>query len=358
MSYSYKRSITINQSQCGGSPSTNFPVKFDSTDADFKSAANGGLVQNVSAGQPCDLAFFTDATLATSAPYELETYDATTGHVVAWFKIPTTASAVPYIAYDDAAIVTYQGNPNAVWSSGFKLVWHLPDGSSLSANDSTSNANNGTITGCTAMAGQIDGAATFGATNYINVASAVVSAYPFSMELNVKLANTTFAFNEDRVAGAIVQKSSSGEQWWFGYCRTGSGPLFIRCVGQHSGASRQANATIGGSADTNWHRLVALFPDDNAWLITYDGVPLSMSYAGAGTVTPASLDNTYAGGYLFNTSSFYQTALGAGDEFRISNIVRSDDWYLTDYNNQFSGTFYTLSSRAPASGARVQIIKV
>ena len=58
-------------------------------------------------------------------------------------------------------------NASGVWDTNYKGVWHLPNGTSLTANDSTNNANNGTLSGTppTATVGQIDGGASFNGTN-------------------------------------------------------------------------------------------------------------------------------------------------------------------------------------------------
>src|SRR5262249_60924718 len=72
-----------------------------------------------------------------------------------------TADTVTYMNYATPAITTSQENKSGVWDANYKGVWHLPNGSTLTAADSTANSNNGTITNATASAGQIDGAASF-----------------------------------------------------------------------------------------------------------------------------------------------------------------------------------------------------
>jgi hypothetical protein len=67
--------------------------------------------------------------------------------------------------YGNSSITTDQSNPTAVWDVNFKGVWHLPNGTILSANDSTSNGNNGTINGATATTGEIAGGASFNGSN-------------------------------------------------------------------------------------------------------------------------------------------------------------------------------------------------
>src|SRR5262249_19473991 len=75
---------------------------------------------------------------------------------------------VLYVYYGNAS-ATNQQNPSMVWDTNYAAIWRLPNGSTLSANDSTNNANNGTISAATAITGQIDGAASFdGSSKYIS----------------------------------------------------------------------------------------------------------------------------------------------------------------------------------------------
>src|SRR5690606_31104823 len=62
---------------------------------------------------------------------------------------------------DYAAGATY--GSEAVWTE-YAGVWHLPNGTTLTANDSTSNGNDGTVNSASATAGVIGGGASFGAS--------------------------------------------------------------------------------------------------------------------------------------------------------------------------------------------------
>src|SRR4029077_13499410 len=99
-------------------------------------------------------------------------YSSTTGEVIAWINVPTlsTSTDTSLFMYYGNASSTDQSNKTAVWDANFKGVWHLPNGTALTANDSTSNANNGTVNSATATAGKIDGAGSFnGSSSYISV---------------------------------------------------------------------------------------------------------------------------------------------------------------------------------------------
>ena len=64
------------------------------------------------------------------------------------------------------ATAAYATN-GATWSQNFAGVWHMPDGTTLSATDSTANKNNGTTVTATATNGVIDGSATFSGSQRI-----------------------------------------------------------------------------------------------------------------------------------------------------------------------------------------------
>jgi Concanavalin A-like lectin/glucanases superfamily/zinc-ribbon domain len=79
--------------------------------------------------------------------HEIEKYVATTGEIEMWVRIPTlsvSADIVIYMYYDNRMISSSQEQKTGVWDSNYQGVWHFPNGTTLSPNDSTSNGNNGT----------------------------------------------------------------------------------------------------------------------------------------------------------------------------------------------------------------------
>jgi hypothetical protein len=110
----------------------------------------------------------------------VETYDASTGAVNYWVKVPTvshTSDTVIYMCYGNSSITADQSNKTAVWDANFKGVWHLPNGSSLSTNDSTAGGSNGTNNSATAVSGKIEGGAGFdGSSQYISTPQIVATS--------------------------------------------------------------------------------------------------------------------------------------------------------------------------------------
>jgi hypothetical protein len=132
--------------------------------------ANGGRVQD---SNGYDIIFTSDSGCVTKLNHEVETYNASTGAVRYWVKVPTVFHATDttlYMCYGNSGITANQSNPTGVWDSNFTGVYHLGDGTTLNANDSTSNANNGTATSVSAVAGPVAGGASFnGSTSKVDL---------------------------------------------------------------------------------------------------------------------------------------------------------------------------------------------
>src|SRR5262249_37663693 len=151
---------------------SNFPVLISGTYSYLATTGNGGNVTNANG---YDIIFTSDANGSNPLAFERESYNASTGAVNFWVKVPTvshTSDIVIYMFYGNSSVTTDQSNKTAVWDSNYKGVWHLPNGTTLSASDSTSNGNNGTNSGAIAATGQMDGGASFdGTTHFVDLGS-------------------------------------------------------------------------------------------------------------------------------------------------------------------------------------------
>ena len=83
--------------------------------------------------------------------YEVESYNATTGALVAWVMIPSvntisaSSNTVIYIYFGNSGITASLQNATGVWDSNYSAVWHMSDSAATkTVNDSTSNNNDGT----------------------------------------------------------------------------------------------------------------------------------------------------------------------------------------------------------------------
>jgi hypothetical protein len=243
-------------------------------------------------------------------------------------------SCLCVILYGDAATTTQQNTGGYslanVWTNGFAGVWHLA-GNPLSARDSTSNANNGAINGAIATTGQVDGAAGFNGSAYIDV--------PASPTLNATAGVTLELWvNPTTVGGpyqALISKANSDYALLLGV--TSASWFYMRMNG---------NIGIVGTTAP----VVA-----NAWnhiVYTADGTHLVLYLNGSqvfnavnGSLPPVDSQDVFIG----SEAGGAVPLTGAIDEARVSSTVRSPDWVLAEYNNQNSpSTFIAVGSESGA----------
>jgi RHS repeat-associated protein len=336
--YSYQRAIVIDHTKVPHTDQANFPFLFNTTDPLLASTANGG---HVTSSSGYDIVFASDPAGQNTLDFELEEYNPATGQVIAWVRIPTlshTADTVLYVFYGNSGITTPQQNPAGVWDTNFVGVWHLPNGSVLSANDSTANGNNGTAeSGASAAAGFIDGGASFDGSSaaYINLPTSG-SEWNFSGDMTlsawIKTTGNSLMVMQLQdynplaylsVGGTTVGGNSNDAVAYF---RTNSGNVLVA----------NGNTAVN---DGNWHLIQAVRSTGQAVSIYVDGaLETTTSYPDSGPISDSGGAASIGGGGGFGFN-------GLIDEARISSVARSSDWIAAEYTNQSSpATFYTLYS--------------
>ncbi len=157
--YSYSRAVTINHSLVPNSDQVDFPVLISGTFPDLANVSNGGKVRNP---QGYDIVFTSDAGGQNRLDHEIDTYNASTGAVNFWVRIPLLSHATDttiYIWYGNAAVSTSQENKSGVWSNGYAAVYHLGNGTSITGTDSTGD-NTGAV-GDLPITGPVGGGVSF-----------------------------------------------------------------------------------------------------------------------------------------------------------------------------------------------------
>lgn len=344
MAFAYYRTVTIDKDLVSGDQ-TDFPVLISGTYAYLATVANGGNVEN---SNGYDIVFYTDINCTTKLDHEIESYDATTGAVVFWVRIPSLSSSVDtviYMFYGDAGITVSQENKVAVWDSNYKLVAHFRDGSTLSM-DSYGIVPL-TNVGCTAATGKFGGGASFdGINDYINGTDAfysdvlTISAWVNSDD--VTTANKTivckrnssgiststdpeynFAFGNAGVIQYIATNASEVNIYSPNIVSTTAlviNTWYYVCVVQR-GNGNIGSIYINGVQDGNEPTQTSVLRDDTS--------PIQIG------VRTADVNTRYFDGLM--------------DEVRISNIARSAGWITTEYNNQSDpATFYSIGSATNA----------
>ena len=323
--YSFNRTVTIDHTQVGGSDSTNFPLAVAGTFTDLKTVGNGGSVQNSSG---YDVVFTSDAGCTTLMTFEIETYGATTGAIAFWVKVPTvshTSDTIFYMCYGNSGISTFQGgSAGAVWDANFKAVWHLKDGTTLSGADSTTNGVTLTNTAGTAVAGVVDGALHVAYASNAQMDSA-----------NNPFTSATFSANGLTLEAWVNRDTFVGAQ--DGQVVNMEGAYTLAVANQAinfeiNGAGGAGVATMTGRMSLGTWYLIACTADSGGNIICYiNGVS-----SATGTQTYYDLDSLtrgYSLGGRNPSTGGYNIDAGI-DETRISNIPRSADWLLTEYNNE------------------------
>lgn len=359
MAYAYKRSITIDHTQVPSTQSSYAVlVKLDSSNAGttMKTVGNGGHIQNTgtqSGGNPVtmpfDLIFTSDSGGTTKIPWEIDSYNGTSGVLWAWVFVSSVSSSsdtVIYMFYDDAGVNTQQNTsslaPSNVWDSNYVGVYHLPDGTTLLMNDSTSNALNGTGENSpTAIAGQIDGAVALNGTNQ-DITLGTHAAFTLAgsnLTLEAWIYNSGTANSLNRIfdradGGAGVDGFSWDDEPGF----------YVNGAGVSPSGNYLGNV---------WNGLAITY--DNAHVIFYSngsaiGSPMALSTAIPNTSTTATIGNWGIGAG--------RNWVGNIDEVRISKIARSADYVTTSYNNQNNPeSFAVVGSEIPIGGGS-NILKV
>ena len=323
--WNYRKKITVDHTKVNGDQSE-FPVVLDVTDPDLVTKAQ-------SDGD--DIVFMNATGEAMRLKHEIELYSISTGHLVAWVKIPSLSSTL------DTVVYMYYGNPSCtsqqqatgVWDSNFLMVQHLEEGSGT-CYDSTIQHNDGTPTGVTqGVIGKIDGAVSFdGASDYIECAN-TASLNPTTVTVEAWIKPSTITGTRP-----IVEKydylASKGS---YIIRQQDNDVLFVVLAGTTDHIVYAYDVLLVG----NWYYLTGTF-DGNTLRIYVNGtLKNQVSWTGTIWSSDQSLKIGTRGNDKAPTSFFFN---GIIDEPAISKTARSGGWIATRYNNQLdASTFYTIA---------------
>lgn len=302
--WSYRKNITLKNSS---TTLSNFPVmiKLNSSRIDYAKVQNAGQ----------DLRFTDNS--GNILPHEIELWNSS-GTSIIWVKIPTFTGGTT------TSIWMYYNNPSAtdgqdktnVWDSNFQAVWHL----SGSAQDSSINTKNGSITGAansSTIAGQ---GLSFSGSNYVSVPDTMISnSSVMTLEGWFKTSQSDMV-----LMGWTNQNYPSAATSYVPTLYIGSDNKLRAEQWMGSSSPITTSSTVN---DNQWHYAV-LTTNTNTQSLYVDGVLIGSL---AGAISTFSATKNYIGmGYNASwpttTSSGWRSMNGALDEFRISNVVRSASW--------------------------------
>ncbi|MFB3112800.1 MAG: DUF2341 domain-containing protein, partial [Gemmatimonadales bacterium] len=312
----YRKPVSIGD---GNVPSdvTNFPVLVSiPSDTDLAADAQPDF----------DDILFTASDGTTKLSHEIEKYNATTGELVAWVKVPTvssTADTILYMYYGNSSAASQQ-DPTGVWSNGYVGVWHLHD----NFLDSSVPNNNGTNSGSTNTGGKIGDGSDFLPSNTAGV-DVLDSA---TLDLNSTVTVSVW-FNP-----RAVPLSTSYQRLVVKSTPTNASPYTMYGLLFDNVGHLRAEVASGGLQNAIEGTTPVQAGTWQYGTMTYDGTDLKLYWNGGEDQTPTTFsgsidlnDEPLTMGKAGFDSQYFDGKL---DEVRVSSVQRSTDWIATEFNNQ------------------------
>jgi len=320
--YLNRKKITIQSSEIGANES-GFPVLIKRIDTDFSKARADGF----------DFVF-TEADEVTEIPYERQRWIDSTGELVAWVKVDILAGTDVdiYIYYNYAGQTVDQQDPTNVWDSNYVGVYHMESITDLQ--DSTSSPANAVNNSATNSSQEkIGGAIDFdgGTTQRLDI------SYVSKLQVT--------AFSAVHVT-CWIRPTSLTEAYPTVFAQ-GSWNFALGLTNTTGGTDGRVENWIDDSTNGLTNDPVTV----NVWSqisVSQDGTNRFLYINGvedndgsAGVDNPTDTTNDLAIGSITSPTAS-SGFLGAICEMRISNIVRSINYMLTDFANQNSPATFSL----------------
>jgi hypothetical protein len=309
------KTLTISGSDATGARGshTDFPVLVRITDPDLAGLDASGN----------DLRFTSDAVGTAPLPFERESYDATTGSLVAWVKMNVLDAGQDfYLVYDEGDL-TDKSSPSQVWTSGFHHVWHMEDTSPIDHGAGASNPSaNGNVSAVAAIVGSgldFTGDWLDFSNSLTGNPSHTISMWLYRRDKGANVVNNVLSkgtFGDDTMLWIRAENGNGdGVFGWKGNVDTPSPPAldtWVHVVWTYDGPTNTGNVYYDGALHSGPH--------------TYTTTP---NVTGTNGSIGSRADN--------DTDPFQ----GRLDELRwATGVVRSADWVATEYNNQRTGSSF------------------
>ncbi|MHA2324967.1 MAG: DUF2341 domain-containing protein, partial [Promethearchaeota archaeon] len=327
---------------------TNFPLLINDISINWKNTSNGGHVGQVDGGD----ILFTSSDGITKLDHEIEKYEPATGELIAWVNVPTISLGLDtdiFIYYGNAT-VTDQWNVTGTWVSDYLGVWHLkdsPSGVIDEIKDSTSNLNDGYTVGSMSSNDLVNSKIGLGleldGTNDMIIVNESASLDSINDEGTLSLwinwvNSSDGEYQRIMVSSNTFPDRTDGLEWTV----QPDGDVFFY---PWEGNANIYNLATDPFTNDQWHHLVVtlqystkdvvLFLDGTILSLSIENVPLQWTQL-------ASIDDWLWGGHNYYPDSYFT---GLFDEIRVSDVVRSSDWIITEYNNQYDpNSFYSVGS--------------
>ena len=323
-------SITFSGYTAGKETLTNFPAMVQ-----LGTNIQGFLYSQFTSTSGWDLRFKSGS---TELNYEIETWGVTgNNNSYVWVQIPLlTNGTVITASWGDATKIQQAYTTNgATWNSNYKGVWHLPNGTTLTVNDSTANKNHGVpLAGATIVAtnGLVDGAAYFdGASGGIDV------NYP---SLNLTGDFTVSAWVKTVDTNALYEIFDNG-MYSSGYM------LFVSPGGKLKAQEWSGSWTSVDSVNTvttgQWAYATATRVNGGTLTVYLNG-QYDNSIASSGTIVFGALQKPVIGAFFvppaYRPPTHGAVMKGLIDEFQVSSVAQSSNWVWACYQNMASNSVF------------------
>lgn len=352
--YDYYRVITIDSIMVDATL-TDFPVAVSFTSSLNATVGNGGHVENTTTGSatgsmtiPADLVFCDDVDCTIVYDHEIDDYDATTGKLVAWIKIPSVSSTVDtefYMHYGNSSVTTNQESITAVWSNNYEAVYHFTD---LGGQDSGPNNLDAT-----------DNASTAGTAGVVGDAVAVDADDYYTTPDNASLDLGTGDYT---LSGAWKVTADGGALFSYGDRSDSQGITCymkptIQCLADDGTDQISAGDSATDYTDGGWHFFQVVFDRDANLEIFVEGVSLNaVDMTSIDTLTGTDHGYFYLGRMYYDTGYPNANYLGYGsgaagfDEIRFASVVRTDEWLDAEFSSIIDGSnFISLGAEQGAT---------
>ena len=341
------RTITVPAARIGATALTDFPLLL-SIDQDASLKANAR-------GDGFDIGF-ADAT-GGALDYERMAYDATTGRLVAWIRLPAVPPSTDYtlaMTYGDATVSVDQQRPRAAWGTGYAGVYHLEEATGQ-ARDATKNNNHATPSGGLQLAatGMVGNGIAFRAP------SGTPATYP---ALRIPDAATlhpiatlgtlsAWVWFEAPAAGryqTILTWSKAGSNDGFSWTSQADGDHYFY---PWSGDTQNNNLVANPFVASAWyHVAITLDYAMRDVKIFINGAPavIAMKGVNSGHWTAAAMPADWLWGWNPAFGTQPSNFVGRLDEIRLETTVRSASFIAATYANQRApAAFYVLGDPVP-----------
>ena len=328
--FNYQKDITIDHTKVAADLN-NFPVLIDITDTNLRDnvLSNGNDIVFTIGGNSVD--------------HEVELFEQSTGHLVAWVKVPYLSSSV------DTVITMHYGCENAppvpssrVWTD-YATVQHLNQDPTGVNYDSTSNNHDGTSYGglgtSDLVTGQIGNAIDFdGSDDVISIGQIDTDEWT-QFTMSAWFYRTVD--KDARVFSKSTTTTSTGHIMTLRLDPTNHVTTRLWANPQSSGVSYSSSAT---ASNFTWHYV------SWSWDPSRTGHEV-LAYLDGNLI----IDQSYTGTSIYDSDAMFVIGnndllnsrywAGIIDEARLTTLVRSEAWIDTEFNNQNdASSFYTVGS--------------